>query len=51
MVSNEAKVILARVLLDYDIRLAEARSERPDISCLGFEILCDSKASIEVRRH
>ena len=50
MVSNEAKVILARVLLDYDMRLAEG-SERPGISYLEFEMMCDSKASIEVQRH
>lgn len=49
MVANEAKVILARVLLDYEIRLAED-SERPRVSCLGFEMLCDSKARVEVRR-
>lgn len=46
--ANEVKIALARILLDYDVRLAKDRD--PKIVELGFEMLSDLSAKLEVRR-
>lgn len=48
MAANEVKVLIARLLLDYDIRLEEGYE--PRIIHHGFEMLSDPLARVEVRR-
>ena len=40
---------VARIVLDYDIRLADGETERKPVE-FGFEMLSDPEAKVEVRR-
>ncbi|KAJ5336042.1 Cytochrome P450 [Penicillium brevicompactum] len=46
--SNEIKIALAKILLSYDVRLAG--KVRPKVLELGFEMLSDPEARLEVRK-
>lgn len=46
--ANELKIALAKILLSYDLRLAEGT--KPKVVEMGFEMLCDPHAKVEVRR-
>ncbi|KAL2009416.1 hypothetical protein VTN00DRAFT_5223 [Thermoascus crustaceus] len=46
--ANEVKIALARILLDYDVRIA--KDCNPKIVEIGFEMLSDPSAKLEVRR-
>lgn len=37
LVTNEVKIMLARMLLDYEVRLFK-KSSRPGVVCFGFEM-------------
>ncbi|KAJ5144043.1 uncharacterized protein N7515_002830 [Penicillium bovifimosum] len=45
--SNEVKIALAKILLTYDVRIPEGVT--PKIVEMGFEMLCDPDAKLEVR--
>ncbi|KAK2787737.1 hypothetical protein FQN53_004760 [Emmonsiellopsis sp. PD_33] len=47
--SNEVKIALARILLSYDVRIPEG-SDRPKVVEMGFEMLSDLGAKVEIRR-
>ncbi|KAK2803977.1 hypothetical protein FQN50_006783 [Emmonsiellopsis sp. PD_5] len=47
--SNEVKIALARILLSYDVRIPEG-SEEPKVVEMGFEMLSDLGAKVEIRR-
>lgn len=44
----EAKIVLAQMLLSYDVKLVEC--SKPHIVYFGFEMLSDPKAKVEVRK-
>ncbi|KGO64075.1 Acyl transferase/acyl hydrolase/lysophospholipase [Penicillium italicum] len=46
--SNELKIALARILLSYDVKLPEGF--RPKVMEMGFEMLSDPEAKVEIRR-
>ncbi|KAJ5375854.1 Cytochrome P450 [Penicillium concentricum] len=46
--SNEVKIAVAKILLTYDIRIPEGMT--PKIIELGFEILSDPAAKLEIRK-
>lgn len=46
--SNEIKIALAKILLSYDVRLAG--KVKPKVLELGFEMLSDPEARLEVRK-
>ncbi|KAA8641302.1 uncharacterized protein ATNIH1004_002042 [Aspergillus tanneri] len=48
LAANEAKIVVAKILLDYDIRLEEGY--QPYVVHYGFEMLSDPSARVEVRR-
>lgn len=47
--ANEVRVALARIVLDYDIRLADGERERKPVE-FGFEVLSNLEAQLQVRR-
>ena len=47
-VHNEVKTMLASILLDYDVRLADGY--KPKFVEFGFEIIADPAPKVEVRR-
>ncbi|KAI9039701.1 cytochrome P450 [Aspergillus affinis] len=48
MAASEIKIVISRLLLDYDIRLAEGY--KPRVIHYGFEMLSDPLAKVEVRK-
>lgn len=47
-VTNEIKIALARILLDYEVRIPDGF--KPKVVELGFEMLSDPQAKLDVRR-
>ncbi|KAJ5511748.1 Cytochrome P450 [Penicillium expansum] len=46
--SNEVKIALAKILLTYDVRIPEGFT--PKMVELGFEMICDPTAKVEIRK-